>query len=493
MTQVGSRTLTYDANGNLAADGYRTLAWNAANQLSQVTMQNGAIAHYEYDFTGARVQQRVVTQNTYGAPEGWEIYTLSEALELRVPLQWPGSQSGTDPPDGAGQAPVANLAQATATLHVLVGGQRIASRGVVEVVGDAPKGAVAKSAAEWFIYHHTDHLGSSHLMTEGRSAGHYAGLTYPKGSVVQRFAYAAFGSETFALNPNLPFDPRFTDQTYDLDTGLYYYRARYYDPALARFISPDTLVPDPTTPHSYNRYTYVRNNPLRWVDPTGHYESADAFDPDAAAANDRQNDRAVDFYGFDLMDALETAPSASNPHSDPQSTIREITTARDTTIGQKPSSNWVERLASPSPTTVPEHPWHQPNTEVTLDDTKQGYSIVAGVGGSLVAISGVEANVGVVVSVGEKIDLGVFGSIGPAAGVNISADIFAGYISSPNIQGVTNNINVVGGLISGTVLTDASTGQVVGGTIGFGPSFPLVGASGSESFTGDITARELLR
>ncbi len=299
VTQVGSRTLTYDANGHLAADGYRTLAWNAANQLSHVTLQNGAIAHYEYDFTGARVQQRVVTQNTYGAPEGWEIYTLSEALELRVPLQWPGSQSGTDPPDGAGQAPVANLAQATATLHVLVGGQRIASRGVVEVVGDAPKGAVAKSAAEWFIYHHTDHLGSSHLMTEGRSAGHYAGLTYPKGSVVQRFDYAAFGSETFALNPNLPFDPRFTGQTYDLDTGLYYYRARYYDPALARFISPDTMVPDPTTPHSYNRYTYVRNNPLRWVDPSGHtdLQPGDPVDYDKFPSFDETADVPMDYEG----------------------------------------------------------------------------------------------------------------------------------------------------------------------------------------------------
>jgi RHS repeat-associated protein len=54
------------------------------------------------------------------------------------------------------------------------------------------------------------------------------------------------------------------------DTGLLYYHARYYDPALGRFISPDTIVPDPTDPQDLNRYTYAKNNPMRYTDPTGH-------------------------------------------------------------------------------------------------------------------------------------------------------------------------------------------------------------------------------
>jgi RHS repeat-associated protein len=54
------------------------------------------------------------------------------------------------------------------------------------------------------------------------------------------------------------------------DTGLLYYHARYYDPVLGRFISPDTLVPDPTDPQDLNRYTYAKNNPMRYTDPTGH-------------------------------------------------------------------------------------------------------------------------------------------------------------------------------------------------------------------------------
>ena len=48
--------------------------------------------------------------------------------------------------------------------------------------------------------------------------------------------------------------------------------ARWYDPSLNRWISPDTLVPDPANPQSLNRYSFVLGNPLRYRDPTGHME-----------------------------------------------------------------------------------------------------------------------------------------------------------------------------------------------------------------------------
>ncbi|MCK5923968.1 MAG: hypothetical protein KAG66_23740, partial [Methylococcales bacterium] len=54
------------------------------------------------------------------------------------------------------------------------------------------------------------------------------------------------------------------------DLGLVYMNARYYLPNTNRFISADTIVPDPTNPQSLNRYTYVYNNPLRFTDPSGH-------------------------------------------------------------------------------------------------------------------------------------------------------------------------------------------------------------------------------
>lgn len=51
---------------------------------------------------------------------------------------------------------------------------------------------------------------------------------------------------------------------------MYFYNARYYDSYLNRFIQADTIVPDPGNPQDLNRFSYVRNNPVRYTDPTGH-------------------------------------------------------------------------------------------------------------------------------------------------------------------------------------------------------------------------------
>lgn len=67
----------------------------------------------------------------------------------------------------------------------------------------------------------------------------------------------------------LPTDVGYTGQRLDA-TGLMYYRARYYDPSLNRFVSADTLVPDGKNPQAFNRYAYGLNNPVKYTDPTGH-------------------------------------------------------------------------------------------------------------------------------------------------------------------------------------------------------------------------------
>ncbi|GEM_PF-3868680 len=124
---------------------------------------------------------------------------------------------------------------------------------------------------ENFLYYiHGDHLGSSHILTEGKVDSRHAGITYKKGDLLQRFEYTAFGQEKFVLNPNLKFDPSYTGQIYDIDTGLYYYKARYYNPQLGRFIQPDTVVPDAKNYQAHNRYSYVMNNPMKYTDPSGH-------------------------------------------------------------------------------------------------------------------------------------------------------------------------------------------------------------------------------
>lgn len=62
----------------------------------------------------------------------------------------------------------------------------------------------------------------------------------------------------------------YAGEVYDKESGFYYLRARYYDPKMGRFVSEDTYKGQVDNPLSLNRYTYTRNNPLRFVDPTGH-------------------------------------------------------------------------------------------------------------------------------------------------------------------------------------------------------------------------------
>lgn len=54
------------------------------------------------------------------------------------------------------------------------------------------------------------------------------------------------------------------------DIGLIYMNARYYVPGIARFASADVIIPEPTVAQAFNRYSYVHNNPLNYIDPTGH-------------------------------------------------------------------------------------------------------------------------------------------------------------------------------------------------------------------------------
>ncbi len=67
-----------------------------------------------------------------------------------------------------------------------------------------------------------------------------------------------------------PTDVGFTGHRGHAALGLVYMRARYYHPALGRFVSADTIVPEPGNPQDLNRYMYAGNNPLRFVDPDGH-------------------------------------------------------------------------------------------------------------------------------------------------------------------------------------------------------------------------------
>jgi RHS repeat-associated protein len=91
----------------------------------------------------------------------------------------------------------------------------------------------------------------------------------------------------------MPTDIGFTAQRLDA-SGLMYYGARYYSPVIGRFVSADTIVPNAANPQAWNRYTYVHNNPLVYIDPSGHDPLDEAWEQAFYEAHGRMpndNDR----------------------------------------------------------------------------------------------------------------------------------------------------------------------------------------------------------
>ncbi|MCL5281599.1 MAG: hypothetical protein M1376_17005, partial [Planctomycetes bacterium] len=101
-------------------------------------------------------------------------------------------------------------------------------------------------------YYHFDGLGS------------VVGLTNASGNTVEVYEYDVYG-RVGATDANHPNRIMFTGREYDKETGLYYYRARYYNPQIGRFLQTD--------PVGYgagmNLYRYCANNPLNLTDPSG--------------------------------------------------------------------------------------------------------------------------------------------------------------------------------------------------------------------------------
>ena len=66
-------------------------------------------------------------------------------------------------------------------------------------------------------------------------------------------------------------DSCYTGQVYDQSTGLYYYNARFYNPEDGRFLTQDTYRGEKSKTETWHLYTYCANNPVNYVDPTGHF------------------------------------------------------------------------------------------------------------------------------------------------------------------------------------------------------------------------------
>ena len=94
-------------------------------------------------------------------------------------------------------------------------------------------------------------------------------LTNTNGELTRNYNYDAFGNERDPDEADSnPF--RYCGEYYDTETGLYYLRARYYDPLIGRFTQEDTYRGTAKDPLSLNYYTYCNNDPVNYFDPDGH-------------------------------------------------------------------------------------------------------------------------------------------------------------------------------------------------------------------------------
>ncbi|MFD1988348.1 RHS repeat domain-containing protein, partial [Paenibacillus nicotianae] len=100
------------------------------------------------------------------------------------------------------------------------------------------------------------------------------------GAIVNSYGYDEWGNltqnkETVANNF------KYAGEAYDSETGLYYLKARYYDPSQGRFLKEDSYEGQITNPLTLNSYTYVENNPVNYVDPTGYNPEEPSQETDA--------------------------------------------------------------------------------------------------------------------------------------------------------------------------------------------------------------------
>ena len=213
LTSTPSGSYTYDYNGNTLTDASgRSYAWDFENRLTQVTMpSSGGTATFKYDPFGRRIQ-KVFTQNSTTTTTNY-LYDGDNAIETV-------DQNGS-------------------VLSKFAQGQNI----------DEP---LAESVGGATYDYEQDGLGS------------VTSLTNSSGTLSLSYTYDSFGKITASSgSASNPF--RYTGRDLDSETGLYYYRARYYDSSTGRFLSEDAA----RWNAFHNFYEYVNNNAVNLSDPFG--------------------------------------------------------------------------------------------------------------------------------------------------------------------------------------------------------------------------------
>jgi RHS repeat-associated protein len=211
LITAGSVTYSHDANGNLTSTSSgQSFAWDVFNRMTSAT-GGGGTATYTYNGDSLKIR-RV-------GPDGTTRYYYDGIRPI-----WEA--------DGAGSM--------TAQLDRDIFGNLLSR----------------KEPAGTRRYYHFDGLGSTTALSD------------EAGAIMSTLLYDAWGNQRSTSGAAVP-NYRFTGAELDSATGLYHMGARFYDPAIGRWLSEDSVQNQPFEPASLNYYTYVLNNPAAYVDPDG--------------------------------------------------------------------------------------------------------------------------------------------------------------------------------------------------------------------------------
>jgi len=243
---AGGVSYSYDDNGNMTSGGGRSVTYNARNKPVSFT-QGGTTVGFIYGADGDRVVQDVT-----GAAPARTVYVGLGATGKSL---YERTSSG-----------------GTVEKHVqflYAGNSHNGNAFAVRVTVEAP------TPTPTMKYNSFDHLGSITAMSDAQ--GRVAGATGGSWANSDLMGYDAWGarrnpdgrpaSSNFVEKPSRR---GFTGHETISGIGLVNMNGRVYDPALGRFLSPDPVVQFEANLQSYNRYSYVLNNPLSYTDPTGY-------------------------------------------------------------------------------------------------------------------------------------------------------------------------------------------------------------------------------
>ena len=268
---------TYDKVGNRKTekdgDETTTYAYNGLNQLTEAeTMKAGETAAaskkaYTYDRNGSQISQSdsVTGESaalTYDAAGRLSKYEAKKdnAVVVTQENRYNGNGQRIQKKETQGsQAKTRNYYYQSGTvLYTSDEGGKLTSLNLMgsegNVIATQRKG---EGSPAWYLYNKDIRESTSSMINSS-------------GELAAAYEYDEFGNTTVRAGENFDNEICYTGQVYDQSTGLYYYNARFYDPEDGRFLTQDTYRGEEMEPGTWNLYTYCANDPVNYVDPSGH-------------------------------------------------------------------------------------------------------------------------------------------------------------------------------------------------------------------------------